>query len=521
MKRKIISEYGIGGADRRKASAGASYDTMTGDFVTPQIVKISDEEAYRFFHGNEWVNSVVNREIDDCTKIKPIITLIDKSKELKPRHKRMMEQWDNFVLRPNPNKESFASIREKFIKDMLVVGRGTDEKVFDEYNVLKEFYALSAKTMRIKTDDRGMIPDSKAFVQRNKKGKDIHWDKNEIIWTVFRPESGTAYGEKPLDTLANAVATDILRAFYNSNFFTNSAEAGGILQLDGMSKTELKKFRQYWQSSHKGVAKAHRTVAVNVPIKWIGNTITNRDMEFTAYGKELMMKIFAVYSMQPFVMGVVDGTTGKLNSSEQNQVYKDSALKPILRKEAWAYTTEILHDGWGMEEFQVEFEGVDLADAVTQSEIDRMDINSGVIVINEVRQRRGLQPVPWGKTPISILPGGNQIDPETGQLIPPSEQGDNNTDNSDGKKPKETKKPKNGKKEFAKAVATNYMHLKKIFDTEKSFRFLKSSVMIAEYTNHIKDYTMYEGVLKEMCERYSKLDSCSVSRVKRYILERL
>jgi len=517
MKRKIISDYGIGSADYRKASSGASFDTMTGDFVTPQFVKISDEDAYKFFHGNEWVNAVVNREIDDCTKIKPIITLIDKTKELKPRHKRMMEHWDNFVLRPNPNKESFAQIREKFIKDMLVVGRGVDEKVFDEYDVLKEVYALSARTMKIKTDSHGMIPDTKAFIQRNKKGKEEYFDKKEIIWSIFRPESGTAYGEKPLDTLANAVATDILRAFYNSNFFTNSAEAGGILQLDGMSKTELKKFRQYWQTAHKGVSKAHRTVAVNVPIKWIQNTISNRDMEFTAYGKELRDKIFAVYSMQPFVMGVIDGTTGKLNSSEQNQVYKDSALKPILRKEAWAYTTEILHDGWGMNEFQVEFEGVDLADAVTQSEIDRMDTNSGVIVINEIRQRRGLQPVPWGDTPISTMPGGGQIDPNTGLLIPPSEQGNNNND----KKPKEDKKPKNGKKDFVKDVVIHYKHLKKIFDNEKTFLFLKSAINVAEYTTTIKEHAIWEGTLHDMCERYSKMESCSASRVKRYILERL
>lgn len=493
MKRKIVSKDTIGVKDYKKSSSGFIYDTSLNGYVSPQYVKISDHEAEKFYRGNEWVNAVVNRLVDDCTKIPPKITLIDKTKELKPRHQRQIEFVYNFFLRPNPNKESFSQIREKFIKDMLVVGRGTDEKVLDENDILKEIYALKASTMDIMTNKHGMIPDTNAFVQKAKDGKDQKWDKNEIIWTVFRPVSGTAYGEKPLDTLANAVASDILRATYNSNFFLNSAEAGGVLSLEGMSKAELKKFRQYWTTNHKGVNKAHKMVAVNVPIKHITNTITNRDMQFSEYGNELMMKIFAVYSMQPFIMGVINETTGKLNSKEQTQVYKDSALKPILRKEAYTYTTEILHDGFNMHEFQVEFEGVDLADAVTQSEIDRMDINSGILVINEVRSRRGLQPVPWGNTPISVMPGGGQIDPETGLLVPPSEQGnDNSGDDS---------------KRFKVDITESIIHLSKIFESQAIAGFLKSSFNISKYAHNMKQYIKYENIVKELCDKIGNDDN--------------
>jgi hypothetical protein len=150
--------------------------------------------------------------------------------------------------------------------------------------------------------------------------------------------------------------------------------------------------------------------------------ITNRDMEFSEYGKELRTKIFAAYGMQPFVMGIVDETTGKLNSGQQVENYKDGALRPILEKEAYYYTQEIIKMGFGYSDLMVEFSALDLADLATQSELDRGDVEAGIQVINEVRERRGWAPVPWGDTPVSLAPGGGQVDPNTGRIIPPSEQ---------------------------------------------------------------------------------------------------
>lgn len=433
MKRKIIGSGGIGLRTVEKSSRGFVYDTAMNNYLVPEFVRLSDDDAYTLFRGNEWVNATVNHIVDDCTKVAIRLVQKDKTMKLRPRHERVLKFLYDFFRSPNKQKESFSEIREKFIKDMLVVGKGTAEKVFtqDRIRILEEVYSLNASTMKISADEHGDIPDTGAFVQKSKEGKEIYFDKDEVIWCIFRPLSCSMYGEKPLDTLANAVASDILRATYNSNFFLNGAEASGVLSLENMNKTELQRFKQYWKDNHKGVKNAHRMVAVNVPVNYVKMALTNRDLQFSEYGKEIMMKIFAVYAMQPFVMGVIDGTSGKLNSEQQAQLYKDNALKPILRKEATYYTKEILENGFGVTDFEVVFEGIDLSDTKTQSEIDRQDINSGILTINEVRIRRGLVPVPWGDTPISVLPGGNQIDPDTGRIVPPSQQGDGDKPDND------------------------------------------------------------------------------------------
>lgn len=445
MKRSIVTRKTLSVNDRTKSSTGFVYDTTLNSYLTPEYIKLSEDDAWSMYHGNDWVSAVVSRIVDDCMKLRPKVVAKRRDMELKPRHNRIIEHIEDFLATPNQNKESFSDLREKFVKDMLVVGRGTMEKVFTG-RVLAELHALKSSSVDVKADKHGSIPDKNAYVQKAPDGTEVWFDKNEMIWGIFRQVSGSYYGEKPLDALANTVASDILRAMYNSNFFLNGAEAGGIISLEGMSKPELERFKQYYRDNHKGVKNAHKMLAVNIPVKMVKTAVTNRDLEFSEYGKELRQKIFAVYHMQPFIMGIVDGTTGKLNSGEQNQVYKDGALKPILQKEAEVYTKEILLDGFGIKDLVFTFEGIDLADTAQQSEIDRLDIQTGLLTINEVRMRRGLSPVPWGNTPISILPGGAQVDPLTGQLVPPSEQnGSGKDDKKPAKKPakKPTKKPAN------------------------------------------------------------------------------
>jgi HK97 family phage portal protein len=446
-----------------------SHSIVNGVSLTPEKIVLTDSQAYDMYVANDWINAVVGRIAEDCAKIKPIITLIDKTKKLKPKHKRFIEHWNNMMLRPNLNKESFSALREKFIRDGLIYGRATMEKTFNKFGFLKELYTIKSSTIELKTDKHGVI-QKRGFVQK-KEGKEITFSNNEIIFTVFKPSTECIYGEKHLDTLANTVASDILRSTYNSNFFVNSAEAGGILSLEGFKKQDIRKFQQAWKSAHKGAGNAHRTAVVNVPVKWVQTTITNRDMQFSEYGRELMMKIFAVYKVQPFIMGVIDGTTGKLNSSEQTSMHKSGTLKPILMKEAWAYTTEILHDGFGMTDLQVEFEGVDLADSVTQTAIDREDINAGIVTINEVRNRRGLSPVTWGDTPICFLPGGMQINPETGKLEQVTNDEENGDDKDDNKKDddkKDDSKKDDNKKEM------------------KMFKFLEKSLKNLSYDETIE-----------------------------------
>lgn len=431
--RKVISAMEAVEMIRGKAASGFVPDFSDGAFLSPTLTKITDSDALKLYRNNEWVHAVVNRIVDDCVKVTPRVVLKDQTKRATVKQQNKIDEVKMFLDDPNENKESFREIREKFIRDMEIYGRGAQEKVVSiKSRRIAEIYAAQVRQIKPKVNRHGMLPKTRTYEHTDPKSeRKTFYDKDEMIYLVLTPTTDTIFGFKRLDALSQAVAADILRATYNGNFFINGAEAAGILSLENMSKPQLTKFRQYWNSAHKGARKAHKIAAVNVPAKWTRMALTNRDLEFSEYGRELRSKIFAVFGMQPLVMGIIDPNTGRLNSQEQMQAYKDGALKPILTKEAYVYTKELIEAGFGFRDLKIDFAEVDLADTVEQATIDRNDLQAGILTINEIRARRGLAPVKWGDAPIMILPGGGQIDPDSGRLIMPD---GNNTQSSSNEK---------------------------------------------------------------------------------------
>lgn len=421
------------------------------EFISNVFIKLTSTDAFRLYENNPWVNACINTISDDCVKIKPVVVPKDPTVRIKEATKRRMEIVTRFLERPNNNKETFSQIRKKLIKDLQIFGRAAIEKRVSNEEVtdrgtrqVLEIFNLQAANMRINADKNGNLSELNTYILRTgninngQANEPVFFDKDEVIFIVREPYVGSLYGTKQLDTLANDVASDLLRAAYNTNFFVNGSETSGVITIEGASKREIKQFEEHWRCKYNGVNNSHRIAVSNKPIEFVRMALTNRDMQFQEYGLELRGKIFAVFGMQPIILGLDDQSGRQINGkSEAVRCYKENALKPILNLESDAYTKEIVEDGFGFFDIRISFDSIDSLDKITQSEIDKRDLESLVVTINEVRGSRGQQPVPWGDTPVTVTPGGGQIDPNTGMLIPPRQQGNNNqtnTDNSDESK---------------------------------------------------------------------------------------
>ena len=422
------------------------------EFLQNSFIKLSSIDAFRLYQYNEWVYACVGRVARDCIKVKPRIVPIDMSSKIRPATQRRIDIVKAFFRNPNDNKESFRTMRQKFIKDLHIFGHGAFEKVNDPDQLnqngmrqLLEIYNLQAANMEIRADRNGNLFDRDTYQLRignligSHQNDIVRFDKDEAIFAVLEPVVGSLYGLKPLDTLANAVAADILRASYNGNFFVNGSEASGILSIEDGKRTDVKKVEEAWRSKFRGANNAHKMAVVNKKINWVRMALTNQDMQFQEYGLELRDKIFAVYNMQATMFGLASSSQGQIkDKNEALECYKEGALKPVLDLESEVYTSEIIRDGFGFNDIKVSFEELDKLDLQKQSEIDKKDLDSAVVTINEVRATRQMPPVKWGDTPVIVVPGGAQIDPVSGKLVPPREQGAANS--GDKQEPKPTAK---------------------------------------------------------------------------------
>lgn len=517
-----LQEYGLGDVRIKDASGFIQDIQSSGNFYRQPFLKLSSQDAFKLYQFNEWVNATVNRIVEDCIKVKPLITGLDKTKPLIPARQNRINTVNNFIARPNNNKETFSQLRAKFLKDLLVYGHGAYEKVVDpNTRRLLELHSLQSQFIEIRSDNRGNLTENNTYklilgnsrisTTNNGEREEVFFDKDQVIFCVLSPVSGSHYGLKPLDTLANSVATDLLRASYNSNFFINGSEASGIISAEGLNRTELRKFRQYWKSQFSGAQNSHKIAAVNVPVNYVRMAMTNKDLEFGEYGVELRNKIFAVYGMQSAIMGVSDGNTPQSkNKDDAIKCYKETALKPLLRKEMERYNLEIVQDGFGFDDIGFDFGAIDDVDLESQSIIDERDLKNGVRVINEVRKGRQMSEVPWGDRPLVLTPGGGQVD-DNGNLIPPREQPtngsvDSNNNSNDSEAAKKDINSLDVYFKFLKEYTLSYYDRNELFDSDKFNIYYNKfgKNFIGKNFNTIEAIVLSSTMIKNIEELFNK-----------------
>ncbi len=367
-------------------------------------------EMQSYYEKDEWVRACIDEIVKNTVKVKPYIAPIDDEEEPSEETKQHIEDIEALLADPNSKDESFESIRRKVLLDILKYDAGAMEIVYDTAGKPAELYDLPGHLIRLNVDEHGMFSDEeKAYGQLSStsfgSAKDIVWFKqNEVIYLVANPQSGSVYGLSPLESLVNSVEADLNASEYNAAFFKNNAEPSGIVQVSGLSKAALKRFKIYWKQQFKGPSKAHKILALNakaIDFKKISES--QKDMQFMEYQKWLLQKILSVYKVKPFVLGVIDGTTGKLNSAEQWNLFKASAIDPLLSLESYLYTTKLIKAGFGYDDIELRFKKIDVRDDKQDAEIVERLVKVGVMTINEVRKKYyGLDDVDWGNEPFIL-----------------------------------------------------------------------------------------------------------------------
>ena len=131
-----------------------------------------------------------------------------------------------------------------------------------------------------------------------------------------------------------AILVDIDAARYgsewNRNFFINSAEPGGIIEVDHqLEEDEWHDLMARWREGHRGVARAHRVAVLEAGQKWVANQHTARDMEFGKLrdqGRDIFREAFRMHKV---MLGVSDDVN-RANAQTGEEVFSSWGTVPRL-----------------------------------------------------------------------------------------------------------------------------------------------------------------------------------------------
>ncbi|MFF8901675.1 phage portal protein [Streptomyces lydicus] len=147
-----------------------------------------------------------------------------------------------------------------------------------------ERFNIPLELWPVRPDRMEPVPDADAFISGYMytgpsgekialRVEDVLFNRTPHPWDPYR-------GIGPVQSLLTDLDATRYSAEWNRNFFLNSAEPGGIIEVPSrLGDAQFDELRERWNEQHKGVANAHR-VAILEHGKWVDRKFTQRDMQF-------------------------------------------------------------------------------------------------------------------------------------------------------------------------------------------------------------------------------------------------
>lgn len=138
------------------------------------------------------------------------------------------------------------------------------------------------------------------YVYTGPNGEQVPLDVNDIIFMRMPNPLDPYRGLGPVQ--ATMIDLDSARASaeWNRNFFHNSAEPGGHLQVPhNLDDKEFEKLTTRWAEQHKGVTNAHRVAVLEGGITWKERMFSQRDMQFSelrGISREIIREAFGIHA---------------------------------------------------------------------------------------------------------------------------------------------------------------------------------------------------------------------------------
>jgi phage portal protein BeeE len=130
-------------------------------------------------------------------------------------------------------------------------------------------------------------------------------------------------------------------AEWNRNFFLNSAEPGGIIEVPHtLSDTEFSEMTARWSEQHQGVAQAHR-VAILEQGKWVDRKYSMRDMQFTELRDVSREVIREAFGFPKPMLGTVEDVN-RANAEAAEVVFARWLVVPRLERIKQALNNDFL-----------------------------------------------------------------------------------------------------------------------------------------------------------------------------------
>jgi HK97 family phage portal protein len=357
------------------------------------------KDYYGMYKRHPIVRAAIDKIAKTATNVGYDFVPRDSRAEPKPREIKVLQAFFD-------QQEDFIYELRRVYKDLLIYGDAYLYVIPDRKRRPVRLKRLSPKTIQIKAATNGKV---EAYYQKDPDditSNAVHFAPHEILHFRIDDPDNDLYGLSPLESLKDAVATDIYATMYNGAFFKNSAVTGTIIAVRNANPDEVERNRRWLEENYQGPGAAHKPLVIegeSVDVK--KSVASHMEMGFLEGRKFIIQEILAVLDVPPSKLGFLENAN-RSNSREQDKTFRTESVTPLQ------YIVEsTLNDGFIRKILGVEHTIFKHSEADARDQLESMEIFTraeawGIMTPNEVRSRLGMAPVDGGDTPFIMTPTG-------------------------------------------------------------------------------------------------------------------
>jgi HK97 family phage portal protein len=311
------------------------------------------------------------------------------------------------LKRPNPY-QTFVEVLEQVVSWQLIKGFG----------------ALYAEPMNLRSLDADMIRNEKGTLQVLEGG---NWKQIDPKLLVLFPNLSLSgqMGLSELSTVMDAANMDENAKQVWNNQMNSGGILSGLLSTDvKLPDAELQAMRSRWEERYGGVQKAGTMGFLGAGFKFTPMGISAADMKMLEVSKVTRNEIGAAFGVPGIFLNDTESVDYS-NAQTQEKILYSNTVCPKADRIADRISVFLLPLlGLKGYEFRFDYSGIEALqeDKYQRAQIDEIQLRSGALTINEIRERDGLKKVKWGDawwTSAMSVPVTTSDLPEPAPALPP------------------------------------------------------------------------------------------------------
>jgi HK97 family phage portal protein len=383
-----------------------------------------------------YVDMCITAIVDEISAVPWDIVAEDEKGDPIEGKDKEIQHVKSFFENPNTNKESFEEVRRKYIRDVLEIDAGVINKIFNQAEEMVEIVARDGATFTKNPDIYGMYTDRDDIIfdanivnepkemrlmepgwitaadAREKAAyfqygwitgaRPVPFGKREIVWLERHPRTDSIYGRSPVEILADTIQTLIYAIEHNLEYFNDNSIPKGVIGLDNSDTKELQAFKDQWkeQQRKKDTAGNWKKIFHHIPVvgkipKFERIQFTNSEMELLEGQRWWAKMVWACFGVTAVELGYTEDAKGLANQIVQSNVFRKRAINPLLRLEEYRINKEIISE-FGYDGLKFKFLMFDVEEETKKANLYKIQLDAGIVTINEVRQKEGMDEVEWG-----------------------------------------------------------------------------------------------------------------------------